>query len=288
MSQLAFSRRALPTALSFSSDTTITGNNSGTDLNIQLASGGTLDIKSSAGSRLWAISNGSQYFSSPLANAVIARDSDTGTIYFCGGSSNNASSGAVIAAAGNNTSASSLSLNSGTASSSFVQIDSKSAVSPTIRFLLTSTEQWRINSAGLQSMVAGNTFIYRNNGDASLLLCGAGGASSALGSFIEISGIAGGANAGAITFTTANTSTASIFHLVTNASARHRFYVGGVEHIAFRDGVVFASTRAANELTAAGVPLLGANCPATTLSAPYQWLKIKTSDGSDCYIPAWK
>ena len=40
--------------------------------------------------------------------------------------------------------------------------------------------------------------------------------------------------------------------------------------------------------TGAGTPLLGANCPAVTVSAPYTWIKMKSSDGSTVYIPAWK
>jgi hypothetical protein len=45
---------------------------------------------------------------------------------------------------------------------------------------------------------------------------------------------------------------------------------------------------AANEATGAGSALLGANCPATTASAPYTWLKIRSSDNSNVYIPVWK
>lgn len=40
--------------------------------------------------------------------------------------------------------------------------------------------------------------------------------------------------------------------------------------------------------TAGGTALLGANCPASAVSAPYTWIKVKTSDGSEAYIPAWK
>ena len=40
--------------------------------------------------------------------------------------------------------------------------------------------------------------------------------------------------------------------------------------------------------TGAGSAALGANCPAVTASAPYTWVRIKTSDDSVCYIPAWK
>jgi hypothetical protein len=37
-----------------------------------------------------------------------------------------------------------------------------------------------------------------------------------------------------------------------------------------------------------GTPQLGSNCPAVTLSAPVGWFKVKASDGSYVYIPAWK
>jgi len=40
--------------------------------------------------------------------------------------------------------------------------------------------------------------------------------------------------------------------------------------------------------TGAGSALLGANSPAVTLTAPYTWIKVNTSDGSVAYIPAWK
>lgn len=40
--------------------------------------------------------------------------------------------------------------------------------------------------------------------------------------------------------------------------------------------------------TGAGSAALGANSPATTNTAPYTWIKVKTADGSTAYIPAWK
>ncbi len=44
----------------------------------------------------------------------------------------------------------------------------------------------------------------------------------------------------------------------------------------------------ANSTTGSGSAALGNNSPATTTSAPYTWLKFKSSDGSTVYIPAWK
>jgi hypothetical protein len=43
-----------------------------------------------------------------------------------------------------------------------------------------------------------------------------------------------------------------------------------------------------NNTTGAGSALLGANSPAVTLTAPYTWFKLMSSDGSTVYVPAWK
>ena len=40
--------------------------------------------------------------------------------------------------------------------------------------------------------------------------------------------------------------------------------------------------------TGAGSALLGANSPAITLTAPYTWITVTTSDGSTGYMPIWK
>lgn len=42
------------------------------------------------------------------------------------------------------------------------------------------------------------------------------------------------------------------------------------------------------ESTGSGSASLGSNCPATTATAPYKWLKFASSDGSTVYVPAWK
>lgn len=47
-------------------------------------------------------------------------------------------------------------------------------------------------------------------------------------------------------------------------------------------------TVAGNESTGAGSAALGANCPAVTLTAPYKWIKMLTSDGSTVYYPVYK
>ena len=52
--------------------------------------------------------------------------------------------------------------------------------------------------------------------------------------------------------------------------------VGGV--------VKFAGTNS----TGSGSALLGANSPATVVSAPYTWIKAIASDGTTVFLPAWK
>lgn len=42
-----------------------------------------------------------------------------------------------------------------------------------------------------------------------------------------------------------------------------------------------------NGSTGAGIPMPGANCPATLLSAPYSWLFVQAQDGTPCVIAAY-
>lgn len=43
-----------------------------------------------------------------------------------------------------------------------------------------------------------------------------------------------------------------------------------------------------NNATGTGSAALGANCPATTVTAPYTWFRMLSNDGSTVYVPAWK
>jgi hypothetical protein len=53
-------------------------------------------------------------------------------------------------------------------------------------------------------------------------------------------------------------------------------------------GTAIHSVRINNNTTGVGSALLGANCPATTVTAPYTWFKMKSGDGSLVYVPVWK
>lgn len=62
----------------------------------------------------------------------------------------------------------------------------------------------------------------------------------------------------------------------------------GLEYIIDQTNNRLQNGLAANEATGAGSALLGANSPATTVSAPFKWVKITLSDGSLGYFPVWK
>ena len=53
-------------------------------------------------------------------------------------------------------------------------------------------------------------------------------------------------------------------------------------------GTANHQVKISNNATGAGTAALGTNCPATTVSSPYTWLKMTSSDGSTVYVPAWK
>lgn len=46
--------------------------------------------------------------------------------------------------------------------------------------------------------------------------------------------------------------------------------------------------KVAGDTTGVGTALLGSNCPASTVTAPYTWVKMISSDGSTVYVPAFK
>jgi hypothetical protein len=51
---------------------------------------------------------------------------------------------------------------------------------------------------------------------------------------------------------------------------------------------IIQNANSALETTGTGSASLGSNCPATTTTAPYKWLKIQLSDGSNVFVPCWK
>lgn len=94
----------------------------------------------------------------------------------------------------------------------------------------------------------------------------AGTISTVYGVFID----GGGASVGTIT---------SHYSLYVNTPI-----AGTTKICAYFEGPVQYGTNS----TGAGTALLSTNCPAVTVSAPYTWIKVITSDNSTAYVPCWK
>lgn len=97
----------------------------------------------------------------------------------------------------------------------------------------------------------------------------------------------GGANPLAYTFSD-NTNSGLAYQ-----SGGYAIFAGGIKvtdasSTQINHNVIVANTSSGNEATGAGSALLGANSPASTLTAPYTWIKMITSDGSTVYFPVWK
>jgi hypothetical protein len=110
------------------------------------------------------------------------------------------------------------------------------------------------------------TFLFNNGG-------------SGVGN-IGIEGSAGG--------TILPSSSAYAMVMMTTSTREINFGTNNVLAYAIDTSGILTNKISGNESTGAGTALLGTNSPAVTNSAPYKWLKVKTSDGSTGYIPIWK
>jgi hypothetical protein len=120
-------------------------------------------------------------------------------------------------------------------------------------------------------------------------LCGGGANNTGRGALILLAGNERSTTNGILTLSAGDAASAYVGITAPSSTLPTiRFTLTATEHLRLETGFVFSNMVAGNESTAAGVPLLGANCPATTLSAPFKWFKVKTQDGSTAYIPAWK
>jgi hypothetical protein len=116
---------------------------------------------------------------------------------------------------------------------------------------------------------------------------------------------------GAITFKTFNATKDIIFNPSSGAvlpysnnaynlgnSSTYWQYIYGSRHFfnstAYIDGgsaglmTLTGQLKFAAGTTGAGSAALGSNSPAVTNTAPYTWLQVTASDGSQLYVPAWK
>ncbi len=91
------------------------------------------------------------------------------------------------------------------------------------------------------------------------------------------------------------------FYIYSNSAAdadRERLYItSGVDTATAgwsnitHTGIIFSQgspPKFSDNATGGGVALVGANCPATNVTAPYVWITVKSSDGSTVYVPGWK
>lgn len=189
-----------------------------------------LGIAGTVGYSLAANSTLSFTDSNSRIQADTSDGSDNKAFYVCGGGSNITSRGAVIFIGGNEYSGYNglLSLSSGNASSAYVAITAPSATSPTIRFTLTSSEQWRMSGVdlvGYDTALAYNQ-ITRVDNLGRLILCGGTNSSSSNGASLSLGGATYGGTVGLIA---GNVSTGHLTYHAPHASARHMFLIASTE-----------------------------------------------------------
>lgn len=87
-----------------------------------------------------------------------------------------------------------------------------------------------------------------------------------------------------------------LYNTFTDTSNYERLSIGWSGNLLIMDVAVAGtgaqrsiSLRHIDDATGAGTATFAAtNCPASTLTAPYTWIKMVSSDGSTVYLPAWK
>lgn len=169
-----------------------------------------------------------------------------------------------------------------------------------IDFQTAGVARWRVQNAGHFTPVATNTYdLGSTSARVRSIYVGtdidaAGNLILGVGSAIQFG--AGGAVAftangwvSNVSFGVQTTAAVALVINANNAAGSVQLRAGGgsagVE--VQSDGIMKVMT-SGQEATGAGTPVFGSNCPATTLTAPFKWLKFRTSDGSLVYVPAWK
>jgi len=154
------------------------------------------------------------------------------------------------------------------------------------------TELWRFTDAGDLKATGTSPAIINNTTDGSdtarISICGGGSLSSTRGAQLHLYGNEHASSPGNVSLGGGNATNAHV--TISTAGTGSSIYItpGGSNALIFGPGPYIQVGGSGLEATGAGSAALGANCPAVTASAPYKWIKIKSSDGSDCYIPAWK
>jgi hypothetical protein len=226
----------LPNIVNYSGDT-LFNNVTGGAANFDFELGSTLSrfrVLTTAGANLFTVNNSGEWIWSQTNQKVLA-DTIDGTdnkgVFYCGGGNNAVGRGAYLFVGGNEYSGAQgiAALFSGDASSAYVEIRASSAVSPTIRFSLTATEQWRMSSNELTGMNTTSNQIARTNNTGFLIVSGGSGAGAqATGAYLTLRG-ATASSPGITILSSADNVGAYCLYEAAAAAGDHRFRIAGVE-----------------------------------------------------------
>lgn len=118
-----------------------------------------------------------------------------------------------------------------------------------------------------------------------ITISGGGAASNSRGGFIDVRG--NEASSGYIQIQTGDAG-GYLYLDTASSSGKVSIRPNAAASVEFSTSFMLENALSGNESTGAGSAALGSNSPAVTNTAPYKWFKVKTSDGSTAYIPAWK
>lgn len=215
--------------------------------------------------------------------------SDTLSLYLCGGGSESITRGASIRLCGNEASAVNghAFFDSGNANgASFIfQLRSADSLGNFQIYNNAGTELIRVRNNGRLVFTQTVNTIGTNTSDtadnASLEISSAGAAAGSRGAYIVLYG---NENAGAGTLDLSCGGSASLRLRLAETPYFQLNSSGYFEHA---NASAFIQFSTGQQQTGAGSALLGSNSPAGTPSAPNTWLKVKKSDNTTLYIPAW-
>jgi len=164
-------------------------------------------------------------------NANTSDGSDNKGMFLCGGGSNTTTRGGVLFLGGNEYSGSNglTSLSAGDASSAYLELKAPASTAPTIRFVLTSSEIWRMSGNELTGMVSSNHQIARTNDTGWMIISGGSGAgAAATGAYLTLRG-ASATTPGVALLCSGSNSGAYAQYNAAHASGSHRFLIADVE-----------------------------------------------------------
>jgi hypothetical protein len=164
------------------------------------------------------------------------------------GGSNVVGRGAIVFIAGNEYSGYNglLSLSAGNASSAYVAITAPSATAPTIRFTLTSTEQWRMSSNEITGMNSASNTIARVNDTGYLSIGGGSGAGApSTGAYLTLRGTSA-SSAGVAIFSSGTTTNCYCLYAAEGTGGTHRFSISAVEQFRISSTSIIGYDSSAN------------------------------------------